>query len=226
MRASGSARQAVVAKSQQSVVGARLEAPKVLTSQRRQVIEVDKRARSALMGHPPCVVWFTGISGAGKSTIASLVERELHAAGRHTCLLDGDDVRHGLNGDLGFSDVDRFENIRRIGEVSKLMVDAGLIVLVAFISPFRAGRAMARALVEDGEFCEVFVDASVEVAEARDVKGLYAKARRGDLPGFTAIDSPYERPDNPELRIDTSLQSPHDAADAVVAHLLAMGVVD
>ena len=191
-----------------------------------QAIEVDKRAHGALMGHRPCVVWLTGISGAGKSTIANLVEKQLHAAGRHTYLLDGDNVRHGLNRDLGFSEVDRIENIRRIAEVSKLMVDAGLIVLVSFISPFRADRAVARGLVEDGEFCEVFVDTALEVAEANDIKGLYAKARRGDLPNFTGIDSPYERPDNPELRIDTSMQSPEDAADAVVAHLRAVGIVD
>lgn len=192
----------------------------------RQAIEVDKKAHGALMGHRPCVVWLTGISGAGKSTIANLVEKQLHAAGRHTYLLDGDNVRHRLNRDLGFSEVDRIENIRRIAEVSKLMVDAGLIVLVSFISPFRADRAVARGLVDDGEFCEVFVDTALEVAEANDIKGLYAKARRGDLPNFTGIDSPYERPDNPELRIDTSMQSPEDAADAVVAHLRAVGIVD
>jgi bifunctional enzyme CysN/CysC len=191
-----------------------------------QAMEVDKNAHSALKGHRPAVVWFTGISGAGKSTIANLVEKQLYAAGRHTYLLDGDNVRHGLNRDLGFSEVDRIENIRRIAEVSKLMADAGLIVLVSFISPFRADRAVARGLMEQGEFCEVFVDTALEVAEANDVKGLYAKARRRDLPNFTGIDSPYERPDNPELRIDTSLQSPHDAARAVVAHLRSVGIVD
>ena len=189
-----------------------------------QAIEVDKRAHGALMGHRPCVVWFTGISGAGKSTIANLVEKRLHAAGRHTCLLDGDNIRHGLNRDLGFSEVDRIENIRRIAEVSKLMVDAGLIVLVSFISPFLVDRALARGLVEVGEFFEVFVDTALEVAEANDIKGLYAKARTGDLPNFTGIDSPYERPDNPELRIDTSMQSPEDAAEAVVAQLREAGI--
>lgn len=178
------------------------------------------------MGHRPCVVWLTGICGAGKTTIAHRVESRLNAAGRHTCLLDGDNVRQGLNRDLGFSEGDRVENIRRVGEVSKLMVDAGLIVLVAFISPFRADRAAARGLVEDDEFCEVFVDTALEVAEASDIKGLYAKARRGELPSFTGIDSPYEPPKNPELRIDTSRQSPEQAADAVVAHLRAVGVVD
>jgi bifunctional enzyme CysN/CysC len=191
-----------------------------------QAMEVDKNAHSAIKGHRPAVVWFTGISGAGKSTIANLVEEQLYATGRHTYLLDGDNVRHGLNRDLGFSEVDRIENIRRIAEVSKLMADAGLIVLVSFISPFRADRAVARGLMEEGEFCEVFVDTALEVAEARDVKGLYAKARRGDLPNFTGIDSPYERPDNPELRIDTSLRSPHDAARAVIAHLRSVGIID
>jgi len=193
---------------------------------RWHINDVDKQAHGALMGQRPCVVWLTGISGAGKTTIANLVERRLRAAGRHTCLLDGDDVRNGLNSDLGFSEADRVENIRRVAEVSKLMVDAGLIVLVAFISPYRAGRAVARGLVEDGEFCEVFVDTALDVAEARDVKGLYAKARRGDLPNFTGVDSPYERPDRPELRIDTSRQSPEQAADGVVAHLHAAGVVE
>jgi bifunctional enzyme CysN/CysC len=191
-----------------------------------QVLDVDKKAHCSLMGHRPGVVWFTGISGAGKSTIANLVESKLYAAGRHTYLLDGDNVRHGLNRDLGFSEVDRIENIRRIAEVSKLMADAGLIVLVSFISPFRADRAVARGLMDDGEFCEVFVDTTLEVAEANDTKGLYAKARRGDLPNFTGIDSPYERPDNPEVRIDTSVQPPQEAADAVVAHLRSIGIAD
>jgi bifunctional enzyme CysN/CysC len=190
-----------------------------------QAMEVDKKARSALNGHSPRVVWFTGISGAGKSTIANLVEKQLHADGRHTYLLDGDNVRLGLNRDLGFREVDRSENIRRIAEVSKLMADAGLIVLVSFISPFRADRAMARGLMEEGEFCEVFVDTALQVAETNDVKGLYAKARRGDLPNFTGIDSPYERPENPELRIDTSVQSPQESADAVVARLRPVGIV-
>jgi bifunctional enzyme CysN/CysC len=165
------------------------------------------------------------LSGAGKSTIANLVEKQLHATGRHTYLLDGDNVRHGLNRDLGFSEVDRIENIRRIAEVAHLMVDAGLIVLVSFISPFRADRAVARSLVDDGEFIEVFVDTALEVAEANDVKGLYAKARSGQLPNFTGIDSPYERPENPELRIDTSEMAPEQAADAVVAYLRRAAII-
>ena len=189
-----------------------------------QAIEVDKTAHAALNGHRPCVVWFTGLSGAGKSTIANLVERKLHAMGLHTFLLDGDNVRHGLNKDLGFTEADRVENIRRVAEVARLMVDAGLIVLVSFISPFRAERRLARSLVADGEFCEVFVDAPLEVAEQRDRKGLYKKARRGELKNFTGIDSPYEPPEHPEIRIDTTALAPGDAADAVVAHLSRRGI--
>jgi bifunctional enzyme CysN/CysC len=191
-----------------------------------QAIEVDKSAHGTLKGHRPAVVWFTGLSGAGKSTIANLVEKQLHSGGRHTYLLDGDNVRHGLNRDLGFSEVDRIENIRRIAEVAHLMVDAGLIVLVSFISPFRADRAVARSLVDDGEFIEVFVDTALEVAEANDVKGLYAKARSGQLPNFTGIDSPYERPENPELRIDTSAVTQEQAADDVVTYLRRAAVID
>ena len=189
-----------------------------------QAIEVDKAAHAALNGHRPCVVWFTGLSGAGKSTIANLVERKLHAMGLHTFLLDGDNVRHGLNKDLGFTEADRVENIRRVAEVARLMVEAGLIVLVSFISPFRAERRLARALVADGEFCEVFVDAPLEVAEQRDRKGLYKKARRGELKNFTGIDSPYEPPEHPEIRIDTTALAPGDAADAIVAHLSRRGI--
>jgi len=191
---------------------------------RRQTLTVDKQARSERNGHRPCVVWLTGLSGAGKSTIADLVERALHADGRHTFLLDGDNVRHGLNSDLGFSDADRVENIRRIAEVAALMVDAGLIVLVSFISPFRAERALARELVAENEFCEVFVDTPLAVAEQRDPKGLYARARRGELPNFTGIDSPYEPPENPELRLDTTALGPEAAAAAVVAWLRTLGV--
>ena len=190
-----------------------------------QAIEVDKQAHAALKGQRPVVVWFTGISGAGKSTIANLVEKKLHAAGRHTYLMDGDNVRHGLNRDLGFNEIDRIENIRRVAEVSKLMVDAGLIVLVSFISPFRADREKARGIVEPDEFCEAFVDTSLAVAESNDVKGLYAKARRGELPNFTGIDSPYEVPENPEVRIDTSILSAEQAADAVIDQLRRMGAV-
>ncbi|MFD4675717.1 adenylyl-sulfate kinase [Lentzea sp. NPDC058450] len=191
---------------------------------RWQTLTVDKQARVARNGHRPCVVWLTGLSGAGKSTIADLVERALHAEGRHTFLLDGDNVRHGLNSDLGFTDADRVENIRRIAEVAALMVDAGLIVLVSFISPFRAERALARDLVGEQEFCEVFVDTPLEVAEQRDPKGLYRKARRGELANFTGIDSPYEPPLEPEVRLDTTALAPHEAAEVVLARLRALGV--
>jgi bifunctional enzyme CysN/CysC len=192
---------------------------------RWQQLTVGKPARAALNGHRPCVVWFTGLSGAGKSTVADLVEKALHADGRRTFILDGDNVRHGLNKDLGFTDADRVENIRRIAEVASLMVQAGLIVLVSFISPFRAERELARNLVEPGEFCEVFVDTPLAVAEGRDPKGLYAKARRGELANFTGIDSPYEPPEQPEIRLDTTVLSPVDAARAVVERLAEMGIV-
>ena len=174
---------------------------------------IDKAARAALKGQRPRVVWLTGLSGAGKSTIAAVVERRLHALGRHTCVLDGDEVRRGLSRDLGFANEDRVENIRRVAEVARLMADAGLIVLVSCVSPFRAGRRAARALIPEGEFLEVFVDAPLEVAEARDPKGLYKRARRGELPNFTGIDSPYERPEHPDLRVDTA----HFSADACAA---------
>jgi bifunctional enzyme CysN/CysC len=190
-----------------------------------QAVEITKESHAALMGHRPAVLWFTGLSGAGKSTIANLVEKRLHAEGIHTYLLDGDNVRHGLNKDLGFSEADRHENIRRIAEVSRLMVDAGLVVLTSFISPFRAERAMARALLEEGEFVEVHVDTPLDVAEQRDTKGLYAKARRGELKDFTGIDSPYEAPDSPEIRVDTTSMTPEEAAEQVVAHLRAHGVL-
>ena len=180
-----------------------------------QALDVDKQARSALKGQKARVVWFTGLSGAGKSTIANLVEKRLHAEGRHTYLLDGDNVRHGLNKDLGFTEEDRVENIRRVAEVAKLMVDAGLIVLVSFISPFRAERQMARELMGEREFVEVFVDTPLAEAEKRDVKGLYKKARAGELKNFTGIDSPYEPPENPEIRIDTTRTSPEEAAQAI-----------
>jgi len=191
-----------------------------------QAIEVDKAAHADLKGQRPALVWFTGLSGAGKSTIANIVERKLHEQGRHTYLLDGDNVRHGLNKDLGFTDADRVENIRRVAEVAKLMVDAGLIVLASFISPFRAERRMARELLGDGEFVEVFVDASLEVAESRDVKGLYAKARRGDLANFTGIDSPYEEPEHPEIHLDVSGSlTSEEAADRVLEHLRTAGII-
>jgi bifunctional enzyme CysN/CysC len=190
-----------------------------------QAIDVDKTAHVTLKGHKPCVVWLTGLSGSGKSTIANLVERRLHALGVHTTLLDGDNVRHGLNRDLGFTEADRIENIRRVAEVAKLMVDAGVVVLVSFISPFRAERRMARDLVLEGEFCEVFVDTPLAVAEERDVKGLYGKARRGELPNFTGIDSPYEPPEHAEVHVDTTVDTPEQAAEKIVARLRAMGVV-
>jgi bifunctional enzyme CysN/CysC len=188
-----------------------------------QAVEVNKTSHASLKGQQPAVVWFTGLSGAGKSTIANLVEKRLHAEGIHTYLLDGDNVRHGLNKDLGFSETDRHENIRRIAEVSRLMVDAGLVVLTSFISPFRAERAMARALLEEGEFVEVHVDTPLDVAEQRDTKGLYAKARRGELPDFTGIDSPYEAPESPEVRLDTTSTTPEEAAEHVVAYLRERG---
>ncbi|MGE3327267.1 MAG: sulfate adenylyltransferase subunit CysN [Acidimicrobiia bacterium] len=184
-----------------------------------QSVTVDKAARSRLNGTIPGVLWFTGLSGAGKSTIANLVERRLHSMGVHTYLLDGDNVRHGLNGDLGFTDADRVENIRRVAEVSRLMVDAGLVVLVSFISPFRAERALARSLVEAHEFIEVHIDTPLEVAEGRDPKGLYRKARRGELAHFTGIDSPYEPPENAEIRIDTVARTAEEAAADIVAYL-------
>ncbi|WP_423605203.1 adenylyl-sulfate kinase [Sphingomonas sp. MS122] len=186
-----------------------------------QPLEVRREQRAAMKAQAPKVLWFTGVSGAGKSTIANQVERKLHALGYHTFLLDGDNVRHRLNGDLGFTDADRVENIRRVGEVAALMADAGLIVLAAFISPFRAEREMVRAMVPDGEFIEIFVDTSLAEAEARDVKGLYRKARRGELVNFTGIDSPYEPPLAPELRIDTMCCASEQAADQIIDALFA-----
>jgi bifunctional enzyme CysN/CysC len=191
-----------------------------------QAVDVDKKVRSSIKGQKACVLWLTGLSGAGKSTIANMLEKRLHAEGRHTYLLDGDNVRHGLNRDLGFTDVDRVENIRRVGEVAKLMVDAGLIVLVSFISPFRAERRMARGLLEPDEFLEVFVDTPLDEAERRDPKGLYKKARRGEIRNFTGIDSPYEAPEAPEIRIDTTSLSPAEAADAIVRHLREAGKLE
>ncbi|MCA7999257.1 sulfate adenylyltransferase subunit CysN [Burkholderia metallica] len=185
-----------------------------------QAVDVDRDARAAQKAQTPRIVWLTGLSGAGKSTIANLVEKRLHALGKHTYLLDGDNVRHGLNRDLGFTEADRVENIRRVAEVARLMLDAGLITLVSFISPFRAERDMARALVGPDEFVEVFVDTPLAVAEERDPKGLYKKARRGELKHFTGIDSPYEPPAQPELRVDTVAESPEEAAERIVAYLM------
>ncbi|HEY8572557.1 sulfate adenylyltransferase subunit CysN [Phenylobacterium sp.] len=186
-----------------------------------QALDVSKQARAAQKGQTPRVVWFTGLSGAGKSTIANMVEKRLLADGKHTYLLDGDNVRHGLNKDLGFTEEDRVENIRRVGEVAKLMVDAGLIVLTAFISPFRAERRMVRELMGEREFVEVFVDTPIVEAERRDVKGLYKKARAGELKNFTGVDSPYEPPENPEIRIDTTKTSPEEAAELIFQWLEA-----
>jgi bifunctional enzyme CysN/CysC len=188
-----------------------------------QHVDVTKEVRAQRLGQRPVVLWFTGLSGAGKSTIANLVEKKLHAMGRHSYLLDGDNLRHGLNKDLGFTDADRVENIRRVAEVARLMVDAGLIVLTAFISPFRAEREMARSLVGDGEFIEIFVDTPLAVAETRDVKGLYRKARRGELSNFTGIDSPYEPPEAPELVVNTVECSADEAAEKVIALLQHRG---
>jgi bifunctional enzyme CysN/CysC len=186
----------------------------------RQQLDIDKSARRQLNGHTSRVLWFTGLSGSGKSTIANALEKALHERGIRTYILDGDNVRHGLNSDLGFTDADRVENIRRIGEVAKLMVDAGVVVLTAFISPFRAEREMVRGLFEDGEFIEIFVDTPLAIAEERDPKGLYQKARRGEIPNFTGIGSPYEAPTNPDIRVDTSTQP----VEEIVKQLL--GVMD
>jgi bifunctional enzyme CysN/CysC len=180
-----------------------------------QALEISREDHARLKNQKPAVLWFTGLSGSGKSTIANLVEKKLHRMNRHTFLLDGDNVRHGLNKDLGFTEEDRVENIRRVAEVAKLMVDAGLIVLVSFISPFRAERRMARELMGEREFVEVFVDTPLAEAERRDVKGLYAKARAGELKNFTGISSPYEEPEHPEIRIDTTQLSAEDAAERI-----------
>jgi bifunctional enzyme CysN/CysC len=191
-----------------------------------QDVQVDKTARGEMNSHRPAVVWFTGLSGSGKSTIANIVESKLHTLGVRTYLLDGDNVRHGLNRDLGFTDADRVENIRRIAEVSALMVDAGLVVLVSFISPFRAERQLARSRVEDGEFVEVHVDTPLQIAESRDPKGLYAKARAGQLTNFTGIDSPYEPPESPEVHVDTTAETAEHAADRVIAELRRLAIVN
>lgn len=182
-------------------------------------MKIDKALRATSNGQKPCVLWFTGLSGAGKSTIADKLEQKLYQAGKRTYLLDGDNVRHGLNQDLGFSDEDRVENIRRIGEMAKLFVDAGLIVLVSFISPFKSERQMARELMEDGEFIEIFVDTPLEVCEERDPKGLYKKARRGEIKHFTGIDSAYEAPDAPELRLQADQKGPDALSDEIIAFL-------
>jgi bifunctional enzyme CysN/CysC len=185
-----------------------------------QAVDITRDMHANMKNQKPAVLWFTGLSGAGKSTIANLVEKKLHRMNRHTFLLDGDNVRHGLNRDLGFTEADRIENIRRVGEVARLMADSGLIVITAFISPFRAEREMVRAMLPEGEFFEIHIDTPLAEAEARDVKGLYKKARAGQLKNFTGIDSPYEAPAVPELRIDTTKMTPEQAADAIVDRLI------
>ena len=187
-----------------------------------QAVDLTREQRGAMKNQQPRVLWFTGLSGSGKSTIANAVEKRLYAMNRHTFLLDGDNVRHGLNKDLGFTDADRIENIRRIGEVAKLMTDSGLIVLTAFISPFRAERKMVRDMLPEGEFIEIFVDTPLEVAEERDVKGLYKKARDGKLKNFTGIDSPYEEPEHPEIRVNTVEMTPDEAAKRIVDEVLGL----
>jgi bifunctional enzyme CysN/CysC len=190
-----------------------------------QSVDIHKDARAQLKGQKPFVLWFTGLSGAGKSSIANLVEKKLHSLRRHTYLLDGDNVRHGLNRDLGFTDADRVENIRRVSETTKLMIDAGLIVLVSFISPFRSEREMARLMVEDGEFLEVFIDTPLEECERRDVKGLYKKARAGEIKNFTGIDSPYERPEDAEVIINGAKETAEEAALIIVHELERKGLL-
>ena len=186
-----------------------------------QALDVDRSTRASIKGQKPVVLWFTGLSGSGKSTIANIVDRKLIARGAHTMLLDGDNVRHGLNKDLGFTDADRVENIRRVAEVAKLMTDAGLITLVSFISPFRAERRLARDLMGEDEFKVIHVDTPLDVAEQRDVKGLYKKARAGQIKNFTGIDSPYERPENAAITVETTKTNPEDAADEIIRQLEA-----
>jgi bifunctional enzyme CysN/CysC len=189
-----------------------------------QSLQVSRGARAAQKGQKPGVIWFTGLSGSGKSTIATALEKRLFGMGLHTYVLDGDNVRHGLNRDLGFTNADRVENIRRVGEVAKLMADAGLLVIVSFISPFRSERRMARSLLQQGEFIEVFVDAPLDLCEQRDPKGLYRKARRREIPNFTGVESPYERPENPDVRLDTAILSPEQAVELLLKELEQRGL--
>jgi bifunctional enzyme CysN/CysC len=196
------------------------------TNVHHQQITISKMARSALMNHRPAVLWFTGLSGAGKSTLANCVESGLHARGAHTIMLDGDNIRHGLNKDLGFTEADRVENIRRIGEVAKLITEGGLIVLCAFISPFRAERRMVRELLPDDEFIEIFVDTPIEECIARDAKGLYRRALAGEIKNFTGVDQPYEVPENPDLRLDGGRERPDALAQRVIEHLFRRGILN
>ena len=201
-------------------------APTKATNVYWQTMYIDKQSRAEQKHQRPSVLWFTGLSGSGKSTIANIVEQKLHAMDRHTYLLDGDNVRHGLSRDLGFTDVDRVENIRRIGEVSKLMMDAGLMVQTAFISPFKAERRMVRDLMDQGEFLEIYIDAPLEVCEQRDPKGLYKMARAGKIKNFTGYDSPYEEPEQYELRLDTVELSAEQAADKIIEYLEQNGYLE
>lgn len=187
---------------------------------------LDKKTRATLKNQHPCLLWFTGLSGAGKSTIANIVEQKLNADGKHTYLLDGDNIRHGLNRDLGFSSDERIENIRRVGEVGKLFVDAGLITLASFISPFRSDRMIVRELFEPNEFLEVFVSAPLSVCEERDPKGLYKKARQGKIPHFTGVDSPYEAPEHAEVVLSTAEHTAEECADALISYIIKHGYID
>ncbi len=187
---------------------------------------IDRRQREALNGHKSAILWFTGLSGSGKSTLAHAVEEKLYEMGCRTSVLDGDNIRHGLCGDLGFSDEDRVENIRRVAETAKLFIDAGLIVLVSFISPFRSERRLARSLMEEGEFTEIYVDTPLSVAEDRDPKGLYARARSGEIRNFTGIDSPYETPETAEVRLDTVTHGAEELADQLIDYLRMKGRLD
>ena len=184
-----------------------------------QNMDITKEQRALQKSQSPKIIWFTGLSGSGKSSIANILEKKLHSMGLHTIILDGDNIRHGLNKDLGFTEADRVENIRRVAEVAKLMVESGLICITAFISPFKSERKMIRSLVSEDEFVEIYVDTPLEVCEERDVKGLYAKARAGQLPNFTGISSPFEEPENPEIQIDTTKTSPETAADIIIHFL-------
>jgi bifunctional enzyme CysN/CysC len=184
-----------------------------------QSIDITKEQRALQKSQSPKIIWFTGLSGSGKSSIANILEKKLYSMGLHTIILDGDNIRHGLNKDLGFTEADRVENIRRVGEVARLMIESGLICITAFISPFESERRMIRSLVSENEFVEIYVDTPLEICEERDVKGLYAKAREGKLPNFTGISSPFEKPENPEIRIDTTKISPERAADIIIDFL-------